>query len=98
MVCSSLELAQALPLNTLPSRKINCPGSEQPQNVQDGELSIFWVGPSWKPSMVCASPAVQVGICDPNYTWETYYHLWFLLLLSLLMLEVHVDVHGLCHL
>lgn len=47
--------------------------------------------------MVCAASAVQVGICDSNYTWETYYHLWFLLL-SLLMPEVHVDVHGLCHL
>lgn len=44
VVCSCLELAQALPLKTPLSHKINRPGSEPRQDVGDGELFIFWIG------------------------------------------------------
>ena len=58
VVCSSLELRQALLLNVMPSD--DCPGSGQWQDVQKEERLILWIGPPQKTSMVCAAAGGHV--------------------------------------
>lgn len=57
------------------------PGSEQRQDVQDEEWSIFWFGTLKKTSIVCAVPGGHFGTLHP-------------LPQAMMKLEVHVGAHG----
>lgn len=90
VLCSSMELVQAVPLNTLPSHTITRALNKN-RNVH--EWLILWNGSPWKTSIVCgghvgilvyATARGHAGVHGPCSHPD------------LLMLEVLVDERGLC--